>query len=77
MADNYDVTKQDHYTIFKIQPVEYIIANKLDFCEGNVIKYVSRWKHKDGIKDLKKAIRNIEMIINREENRNPLDNGSN
>ena len=44
-----------HYASMKIQPIEYTLANGLGFCEGNVLKYISRWKSKNGVEDLKKA----------------------
>ena len=52
-----EVTNPKHYDKvgFGIQPLEYIIANELDFLEGNVIKYVSRYPHKGGVNDLLKA----------------------
>jgi hypothetical protein len=53
----------DHYTRQKIQPIEYIWANNLGFSEGNVVKYVTRWKFKGGIKDLKKAHHHIALLI--------------
>lgn len=46
-----------------IQPIEYIHANGLGFVEGNVIKYVTRWKDKNGIEDLKKAKHYLEILI--------------
>lgn len=46
-----------------IQPLEFILANGIGFCEGNVIKYVSRWKEKGGVEDLKKAKHYIEVLI--------------
>jgi len=46
-----------------IQPVEYIAANDLDFFEGNVIKYVTRHKKKNGAEDIRKAIHYCEMIL--------------
>lgn len=52
----------DHYQT-KIQPAEYIHANKIGYFEGNVIKYVSRWKKKNGIADLEKAKHYIELLI--------------
>jgi hypothetical protein len=51
-----------HYDL-NIQPVDYIIANDIPFCEGNVIKYISRWKNKNGLDDLKKARHYIDMLI--------------
>lgn len=53
----------DHYKTKAIQPVEYIYANGLDFFEGNVIKYVTRWRTKNGIKDLEKARHYIDLLI--------------
>lgn len=52
-----------HYTTLSIQPIDYIEANKLDFNEGNVIKYVSRYKQKNGLEDLKKARFYIDRLI--------------
>jgi hypothetical protein len=53
----------DHYKKLKIQPIEYIHANQIGYMEGNVIKYVSRWKDKNGIKDLEKAKHYIDLLI--------------
>ena len=52
-----------HYKNLKIQPIEYIYHNNLGFLEGNVIKYITRYKNKDGIADLEKAKHYIEMLI--------------
>ena len=67
-----EVTNPKHYDQvgFGIQPLEYIIANELDFLEGNVIKYVSRYPHKGGVNDLLKARTYIEKLIERERIRN-------
>lgn len=46
----------NHYKDFKIQPIEYITANDLSWCEGNVVKYISRHAKKHGVEDLKKVI---------------------
>lgn len=46
----------DHYSKVEIQPISYIIANNLDFCRGNIVKYVTRDKFKDKDKDVKKII---------------------
>jgi len=51
-----------HYSM-PIQPIEYIMKNGLGFCEGNVVKYVSRHRQKNGVEDLKKAIHYLEMLI--------------
>lgn len=52
-----------HYKDQKIQPVEYIHANGLGFMEGNVIKYVTRHKSKNGAQDLKKAIHYCQLLL--------------
>jgi hypothetical protein len=53
----------DHYKKLKIQPVEYIHANGIGYFEGNVIKYVTRWKDKNGVQDLKKARHYLDLLI--------------
>ena len=53
----------DHYKKLKIQPVEFIHANRIPFIEGNVIKYVTRWRDKGGVKDLEKARHFIDLLI--------------
>lgn len=52
-----------HYKNFKIQPVEYIHANGLTYFQGNVVKYVTRYKTKNGEQDLKKAIHYLQLIL--------------
>ena len=46
-----------------IQPWDYIIANNLGYLEGNIVKYVSRWKDKGGVQDLKKAQHYLQKLI--------------
>ena len=53
----------DHYSKHNIQPIDYIIANEMNFCEGNVIKYITRYKDKGGRKDLEKAKHYIDLLI--------------
>jgi hypothetical protein len=53
----------NHYKAMKIQPVEFIHANGIPYLEGNVIKYVSRWRNKNGLADLEKAKHYIELLI--------------
>lgn len=56
-----------HYKGMVIQPVEFIHKNGIGFCEGAAIKYLCRWKQKNGVEDLKKAKHFIEMLIEMEE----------
>jgi len=56
----------NHYKNMVIQPVEYALKNNLNYCQGNVVKYVSRYKNKDGKKDLLKARHYIDLLIQME-----------
>jgi len=53
----------DHYRNNPIQPIEYILANELGFCEGNIVKYITRYKHKGGIQDIEKVIHYAELLM--------------
>lgn len=53
----------EHYRHMAIQPAEFIIANELGFVEGNVIKYVCRYKDKGGVEDLRKARHYIDLLL--------------
>lgn len=52
-----------HYKDCAIQPIEFIFANNIGFAEGNVVKYVTRWKSKGGVGDLKKARHYLDLLI--------------
>lgn len=52
-----------HYQSKAIQPWDYIASNNLGYLEGNVVKYVSRWKEKGGVEDLKKAAHYLAKLI--------------
>jgi len=54
-----------HYD-FAVQPIEYIMANDMGFCEGSIIKYITRYEQKGGVADLKKIIHFCEFLITRE-----------
>jgi hypothetical protein len=58
-----DAPESQHYKICGIEPLRYIEANGLSFHEGNIVKYVSRWRSKGGLVDLKKARFYIERLI--------------
>jgi hypothetical protein len=55
-----------HYKDLVIQPVEYIHKNSIGFIEGSVIKYVTRWRAKGGVEDLRKARHFIDLLIEME-----------
>lgn len=52
-----------HYKKQAIQPWDYIVANNLGYLEGNVVKYVSRWRDKGGVEDLRKARHYLDKLI--------------
>jgi Protein of unknwon function (DUF3310) len=54
----------EHYGKFAIQPIDYIEANQLSFVEASIVKYVTRWREKGGVEDLKKARWYLERLIN-------------
>ena len=52
-----------HYNQLAIQPRDYITKNNLGYNEGNIVKYISRWRFKEGLVDLKKAQNYINYLI--------------
>ena len=53
----------EHYQQYKFQPTEFLHINNVPFIEGNVIKYILRHKHKNGLQDLLKAKHYIDLLI--------------
>lgn len=53
----------NHYKSLPIQPIEYIFANNIPYMEGNIIKYITRWRSKNGFADLEKAKHYIELLM--------------
>ena len=67
MSNPYDTqVGGNHYQTMKIQPAEFINKNEMKFAEGNAIKYICRHVNKGGLQDLQKAIHYIDMIIERD-----------
>ena len=66
--------RPDHYGCSEIDVIDFCQANNLDFMQGNVIKYVFRYKNKNGLEDLEKAKeyidRMIENLLDEEESEN-------
>ncbi len=54
-----------------IEPLDYIESRRLDYHEGNIIKYVSRYKKKGGVEDLEKARVYLNRLINLETKKTP------
>lgn len=70
MADDKDmVNSPSHYTQGAIECIDAIeqVVKDLDgmeaMCTGNAIKYLWRWKHKNGVEDLKKAVWYVQRMI--------------
>lgn len=63
MSANGDQIGGTHYKDKAIQPWDYIIANNLGYLEGNIVKYISRWKDKGGVDDLRKVIHYAQKLI--------------
>ena len=53
----------NHYKDMAIQPVEFIHANGIPFCEANAIKYLLRHRQKNGVEDLRKAKHYIDLLL--------------
>lgn len=53
----------DHYKHYKIQPLQFFLANKIPHLEACICKYVLRHSNKNGKEDLLKAIHSIEILI--------------
>lgn len=53
----------DHYKGKRIQPVEYIHANNLNYIEGCIVKYITRWRDKNKFEDLNKIKHYVDLLI--------------
>ena len=53
----------NHYQQMAYQPLTFIMEQKLNFCEGNIVKYVARYKFKNGLQDLKKAQHYLKFLL--------------
>jgi hypothetical protein len=60
-ANNFQVGG-DHYAKNTIQPWDYIVANELGYLEGNIVKYITRWRDKGGIQDIDKVIHYAQKL---------------
>jgi hypothetical protein len=56
----------DHYKGKGIQPIEYIHANNLNYSEGAIVKYITRWRDKGGVQDLEKIKHYVDLLIEME-----------
>ena len=59
-----DISRPEHYCAgFEIEPLDFIVENQLDFLEGNIIKYISRHRNKNGAEDIIKIIHYAHLIL--------------
>ena len=63
----YKVNHPPHYTKGNIECIDYINAWDMDYLQGNIIKYVTRYNMKNGVEDLMKAEFYLKMLIRRED----------
>ena len=56
----------NHYKQYKIQPIEFIHQNNIPFIEGNIIKYICRWRDKGGKDDLLKVKHYVDLLLDLE-----------
>lgn len=56
----------NHYVGYPIQPVEFLHSNRVGFIEGSIIKYVLRFRDKNGLEDLRKACHYLALLIEQE-----------
>lgn len=57
------VHRPSHYARYEIEPIDFIMKNKLPFAVGNIVKYILRYDAKNGVEDLNKARRYLDMLI--------------
>lgn len=70
MAANDRQIAGEHYKQFKdFEPWDVITAWNLGYLEGTALKYIARWKHKNGVEDLQKAIHFLEKCIEVEQSK--------
>lgn len=53
----------NHYKQFKYETWDVIHTWGLGYFDGNAVKYLSRWRHKGGVEDLRKAAHYIQKLI--------------
>tara|TARA_Y100001963_G_scaffold116880_1_gene162514 strand:- start:285 stop:572 length:288 start_codon:yes stop_codon:yes gene_type:complete len=62
---NHQQVGGEHYTM-PIEPIEFIMKNKLEWCESNAVKYLCRHRRKGGAEDVKKAIHYLQILLKEE-----------
>lgn len=68
MSANEKQIAGDHYKKYgNLQPWDVVVEWNLGYLEGTALKYIARWRDKNGIEDIKKAIHFLEKLVEVEE----------
>jgi hypothetical protein len=76
MMENKTQVGGQHYKKLAIQPWDYVLANNLGYMEGSVIKYISRWREKNGLEDLEKCRHFLNKLIEHEQEKKQIEEGT-
>jgi len=60
------INKPAHYLQGNIEVIDFIEDQRLNYHAGNIVKYVSRYRHKNGVEDLRKALWYLQRLIGNE-----------
>ena len=71
---NQDSTNPAHYKQGEIEVIDFILDQNMDYLTANVQKYISRWRFKDGIDDLRKARWFLDKLIEQQMKNSVIDN---
>tara|TARA_Y100001973_G_C5201900_1_gene338462 strand:- start:1489 stop:1710 length:222 start_codon:yes stop_codon:yes gene_type:complete len=58
-----------HYKQGNIEVIDFILDQKMNYLEGNITKYIARYKYKNGLEDLKKAQWYLNKLISQLKNK--------
>ncbi len=70
MTHTKDNINPDHYKQGSIEVIDFILDQRFNYLEGNVVKYISRYKKKNGLEDLHKAEWYLKELIKGYDNEN-------
>lgn len=73
-ADNNVINHAPHYEAHPVQPIDVIRANGMNFVDGNVLKYIMRYSHKNGLEDLLKCLHYVLWAIADHAQELPVEN---
>ncbi len=71
---NQDNINPTHYKQGEIEVIDFILDQNMDYLTANIQKYISRWRFKDGIDDLRKARWFLDKLIEQQMKNSVIDN---